>query len=108
MRSFNCWITRVTSGLCSPLIAKDKNNIWLNKFVPIIQDWKEIKDNTLKALDVGCNMGILVEGANNEGFDVRGVDINRLSIEVGKKEFPKIADRLSVDDFTQPQSEENA
>ena len=52
-------------------------------------------------------MGILVEGANNEGFDVRGVDINRLSIEAGKKEFPKIADRLSVDDFTQPQSEEN-
>ena len=85
----------------------DKNNIWLNNFVPMVQDWRKTKGTDIKALDVGCNMGILVEGANNEGFDVRGIDINRLSIEVGKKEFPKIADKLSVDDFTQPQSEEN-
>ena len=91
----------------SQVYANDKNNIWLNNFVPMVQDWRKTKGTDIKALDVGCNMGILVEGANNEGFDVRGIDINRLSIEVGKKEFPKIADKLSVDDFTQPQSEEN-
>ena len=47
-----------------------------------------------------------MEGANNEGFDVRGIDINRLSIKSGKEAWPKVAHLLEVGDFTQPQSEE--
>ena len=27
----------------SQVYAKDKNNIWLNNFVPMIQDWRENK-----------------------------------------------------------------
>ena len=47
-------------------------------------------------------MGILVEGATNEGFDIEGIDINKHSIEAGQAEYPKIADKLSIKDFTQP------
>ena len=90
----------------SQVYAQDKHNIWVNNFTPMVQDWREKKGDGIKVLDVGCNLGILVEGANNEGFDVRGVDINRLSIETGKETWPKVAHLLEVGDFTQPQSEE--
>ena len=112
----------------SQVYAKDKQNIWTNNFTPMVKDWKEIKGDTLsggqltvspdggggeiysvghvKVLDVGCNMGILVEGATNEGFDISGIDINKHSIKAGKEEWPKIADKLTIKDFTQPQHEE--
>ena len=90
----------------SQVYAQDKHNIWVNNFTPMVQDWREKKGNDIKVLDVGCNLGILVEGANNEGFDIRGIDINRLSIKTGKEAWPKVAHLLEVRDFTQPQSEE--
>ena len=89
----------------SQVYANDRSNIWLNNFTPLIKDWKEKKGNSLKVLDVGCSLGILVEGANNEGDDIRGVDINYLSVKAGKSAYPKIAHLLSVNDFTQPQEE---
>ena len=84
----------------------DKQNIWVNNFTPMIKDWRENKGEGLKVLDVGCNMGILVEGATNEGFDIRGVDINRLSIKTGQDQWPKVKHLLAVEDFTQQQTEE--
>ena len=72
----------------------------------MIKDWRENKGEGLKVLDVGCNMGILVEGATNEGFDIRGVDINRLSIKTGQDQWPKVKHLLTVEDFTQQQTEE--
>ena len=61
----------------SQVYAKDKQSIWANNFTPMVKDWKEVKGDKLKILDVGCNMGILVEGATNEGFDIEGIDINK-------------------------------
>jgi len=90
----------------SQVYAKDKHSIWANNFTPMVKDWKEVKGADLKILDVGCNMGILVEGATNEGFDIEGIDINKHSIKAGKDEWPKIADNLTIKDFTQPQVEE--
>ena len=90
----------------SQVYAKDKQNIWANNFSPMVKDWKEVKGDKLKILDVGCNMGILVEGATNEGFDIDGIDINKHSIKAGKEEWPKVADNLTIKDFTQPQAEE--
>jgi ADP-heptose:LPS heptosyltransferase/SAM-dependent methyltransferase len=90
----------------SQVYASDKNNIWINNFTPMIRDWRAQKGDGIKVLDVGCNMGILVEGANGEGFDIRGVDINKLSIKAGKEAWPKVAHLLEVSDYTQPQSEE--
>ena len=90
----------------SQVYAKDKQSIWANNFTPMVKDWKEVKGDNLKILDVGCNMGILVEGATNEGFDIEGIDINKHSIKAGKEEWPKIADNLTIKDFTQPQAEE--
>ena len=90
----------------SQVYAADKNNIWVNNFTPMIKDWREKKGDGLKVLDVGCNMGILVEGANGEGFDIRGVDINKLVLRAGKEAWPKVAHLLEIADFTQPQSEE--
>ena len=90
----------------SQVYAQDKHNIWVNNFTPMVQDWRDKKGDGIKILDVGCNLGILVEGANNEGFDVRGIDINRLSIKAGKEAWPKAAHLLEVGDYTQPQDEE--
>ena len=51
-------------------------------------------------------MGILVEGATNEGYDIDGIDIKKHSIKAGKEEWPKIADNLTIKDITQQQVEE--
>ena len=90
----------------SQVYANDKQNIWTNNFTPMVKDWKEIKGENLKVLDVGCNMGVLVEGATNEGFDIKGIDINKHSIKAGHEQWPKIADKLIIKDFIQPQHEE--
>ena len=89
----------------SQVYDQDRSNIWLNNFTPMVKDWGDKKGPDVKVLDVGCNMGILVEGATNEKFDIRGVDINRLSIKTGKEAWPKVAELLEVGDFTQPQDE---
>ena len=90
----------------SQVYANDKHNIWVNNFTPIVKDWREQKGAEVKILDVGCNLGILVEGANNEGYDIRGIDINKHSINAGKEAWPKVAHLLAIEDFTQPQTEE--
>ena len=90
----------------SQVYANDKHNIWVNNFTPIVKDWREQKGIEVKVLDVGCNLGILVEGANNEGFDIRGIDVNKHSINAGKEAWPKVAHLLAIEDFTQPQTEE--
>ena len=90
----------------SQVYANDKHNIWVNNFTPIIKDWREQKGSEVKILDVGCNLGILVEGASNEGYDIRGIDINKHSINAGKQAWPKVAHLLAIEDFTQPQTEE--
>ena len=90
----------------SQVYAADKQNIWVNNFTPMIKDWRSKKGDGIKILDVGCNMGILVEGANNEGFDIRGIDINKLSVKAGKEAWPKVAHLLEVGDYTQPQDDE--
>ena len=91
----------------SQVYANDKQNIWANNFTPMVKDWKEIKGDKLKVLDVGCNMGVLVEGATNEGFDIKMVLILiNIVLKAGKEEWPKIADNLTIKDFTQPQHEE--
>lgn len=40
-----------------------------------------------KLLDVGCNIGILVDTAGKSGFEAKGIDLNKSAIEYGKEKF---------------------
>ena len=52
-----------------------------------------------KILDLGCNMGIFINGMYKEGYEnVIGYDINRLSILHGKETNKDIADNLFIKD----------
>lgn len=44
--------------------------------------------NSVNSLDVGCNIGIMINQVNS-GFKV-GIDINVESLKIGKKSFPEI------------------
>lgn len=41
----------------------------------------------LKILDVGSNIGIFVEAAKEQNWEVIGIDIDRKAIEIGKKKY---------------------
>ena len=86
----------------SSLYNQQKETIWKTNFAPL---FKDLVDNNItssaKVLDVGCNMGIFVDGMIKNGYtDVTGFDLNRLSIETGKEEFEDIKDNLQIKDIT--------
>ena len=79
-------------------------NIWKNNFSiihkDIESDWSDINESP-SILDVGCNMGIFINGMYKEGYsDVTGYDINRPSINKGQSTYPDISDKLILKDFT--------
>jgi 2-polyprenyl-3-methyl-5-hydroxy-6-metoxy-1,4-benzoquinol methylase len=50
-----------------------------------------------KILDLGCNYGSLIFNLYKRGYkNVYGIDINKKSINVGKKQYKKIANRLKL------------
>lgn len=49
--------------------------------------------------DVGCNMGILLNKLNSEGYNnISGIDINTNSISKAKNVFEEISDKVSISD----------
>ena len=86
----------------STLYNEQKENIWKTNFSPIFKDMVENNNPTdCKILDVGCNMGIFIDGMIKNGFsNVSGFDVNRLSVETGKREFEDMQDRIEVKDIT--------
>jgi len=64
-------------------------------------------DKEIKILDVGCNMGIMVDALNKDGFtNVEGIDINRKSIEKGKLIFTDIAERINKNNILDFQTQQ--
>ena len=95
----------------SMVYEDQKDDIWNNNFESIHNDIKtEWNGNPAlpKILDVGCNMGIFVNGMNDKGFsEVVGYDINRMSIDRGKEVFEDVADKLVVKDISGTIDEED-
>ena len=73
--------------------------MWKNNFDPV---YREIEndgfDENANILDVGCNMGIFIQGMDNNGYkNIKGYDINRLSVENGKDKYKNIAENIIRD-----------
>ena len=52
-----------------------------------------------KILDIGCNYGSLIYNIYREGYkNVRGIDISKEAIKIGKKEYKLIEKKLEVYD----------
>lgn len=92
----------------SQIYDQDKDNVWENNFKPVMETIKEDGLNgDSKILDLGCNMGIFINGMYKEGYkNITGYDINRLSILHGKETNKDIADNLFIKDVTSDLEEE--
>lgn len=52
-----------------------------------------------KIIDVGCNMGILLNRLDKQGYtNLSGIDINTSSVKKGKITYPNISDKIEVQD----------
>jgi 2-polyprenyl-3-methyl-5-hydroxy-6-metoxy-1,4-benzoquinol methylase len=50
-----------------------------------------------KILDIGCNYGSLIYNLYKDGYkNVYGIDINKKTIEEGKKYYKKIRNRIKI------------
>ncbi|MBN1618310.1 class I SAM-dependent methyltransferase [Candidatus Dojkabacteria bacterium] len=59
----------------------------------------EIKDKSLKILEVGCGQGYLTYAISKKGFNIRGVDISENAIRLAKESFGdlyEVADVLKL------------
>ena len=88
----------------SMVYEDQKDEIWANNFESIHNEIKSHWNGNPQQpniLDIGCNMGIFVNGMNDRGFtDITGYDINRMSINRGKEVFEDVADKLVVKDMS--------
>jgi len=55
------------------------------KIVLLIKKYK--KNNNIRVLDIGSNIGIFVDLARKEGWNAIGIDIDERAITTGKKQF---------------------
>tara|TARA_R110000851_G_scaffold150823_2_gene291722 strand:- start:14228 stop:16657 length:2430 start_codon:yes stop_codon:yes gene_type:complete len=83
----------------SYMYNKDQDIVWKNNYLPIIDYIENNNHNDKKVLDVGCNMGIFVEGYNKRGGDCIGIDINKLAITRGLTKFDSVKDKLILDNY---------
>jgi len=71
---------------------------YTSKYLTEAQEFVSTFDKEAKVLDVGCNMGILVNNISELGYaDVSGIDINTNSVNKGKKRFDGV--NISHADF---------
>lgn len=71
---------------------------YAEKYLTEAQDFVSTFDKESKVLDVGCNMGILLNNITSLGYtDVRGIDINTNSVNKGKQQFEAV--NISHADF---------
>lgn len=71
------------------------------------EDWASIEKKAIKyvkgkVLDVGCGAGRHALYLQNKGFDVRGIDVSPLAIEVCKQRGLKKAEVTSIEDTDFP------
>ena len=82
----------------SMVYEDQKDELWKNNFESIHNEIKSQWNGNPQQpniLDVGCNMGIFVNGMNDKGFtDITGYDINRMSVDRGKEVFKDVADKF--------------
>lgn len=60
--------------------------LWRGFSQEIIENIKPYKKSG-RFLDIGCNIGILVDIANKNGYRARGIDLNQSAIDFGVKNF---------------------
>ena len=88
----------------SMVYEEQKDEIWKNNFESIHDEIKTQWNGNPEQpniLDLGCNMGIFVNGMNDKGFtDITGYDINRMSVDRGKEVYKNVADKLVVKDVS--------
>tara|TARA_Y100001972_G_scaffold43971_1_gene54143 strand:- start:246 stop:2669 length:2424 start_codon:yes stop_codon:yes gene_type:complete len=86
----------------SQIYTEEASNLWKNNFEPVFKQIKEDGfDKDASILDVGCNMGIFINGLDSNGYkNVKGYDINRFSVENGKDKYKNIADNIIIRDVT--------
>jgi ADP-heptose:LPS heptosyltransferase/2-polyprenyl-3-methyl-5-hydroxy-6-metoxy-1,4-benzoquinol methylase len=63
-------------------------------FVKTVQENFEFTTGVSTFLDVGCNMGLVVKAAYENGWDAYGIDINNASVEKAWKTFPELLERV--------------
>lgn len=72
--------------------------------------WREIQNSTaqvLKAtirykdriLDAGCGYGAILDEGIDKEYDYYGMDLSPILIDMGKRRYPRIKDRLLVGDL---------
>lgn len=76
-----------------------KETVWEKNFVPIINHMTEktITNNSL--LDVGCNMGIFLDGYSKYTDDIMGIDLNIDSVTNGINVYSDLKDKLVSGNF---------
>jgi len=70
--------------------------VYKDHALPLAKELKKYTDSK-RLLDVGCNMGIFVKAAIDEGFDAYGIDINKKSVERAHEVFPELKEKI-IDD----------
>lgn len=83
----------------SLLYEHEVENVWKNNLSPIYENIKDKYSDGMRVLDVGCNMGIFVNGCVDNNIDAYGIDINKKSIEKGVETYTNIGGRLTNADF---------
>lgn len=80
-------------------ISEEYSSRWKQVYddhaLPLAKLIKERKSGSL--LDIGCNMGIFVKAALDEGFDAYGNDINQPSLDKAYEVFPDLTERIGSD-----------
>jgi SAM-dependent methyltransferase len=80
--------------------SADTNKYFMEYLSGVSEIVKAKVPTPAKVLDVGCNMGILVKGLCDIGFDAEGVDININAVKEGQEKYKDIANKLNVKNAT--------
>jgi len=70
------------------------NDVYKDHALPLVKRIKEMFPDKKRLLDVGCNMGIFVKAARDEGFQAFGVDINKASVKRAHETFPELEEMI--------------
>jgi len=70
--------------------------LWQRRYGTWIVDALKLQDR--RVLDVGCACGSMLRGLWQAGADVDGIDCSEYLIQMGRRQWPDMADRLSTTD----------
>ena len=72
---------------------------WSN-LVSVIKSFYKNKNYNIKIIEIGCGLGANISFLLDCGFDYYGVDYSTYAINSLKKKFPKLKNKLFVNNFT--------